>query len=130
MESVLAALLLALHLVCASFIGGFWGSASVWWYFRRTRGAATRSSTAQLKFFRRWVWPVYGLWVPLQFAAQDSWVKAGAWAVAYGVGTWLAWRATKDIDDDWWKKLVEKGLGAVERVGNRLRVAVPAPAGA
>lgn len=112
----------------------FWMTTS--WMIRSRQHGMTPSDRIRVWFrlSRRCVWPCYAgycvanLWdvesvsslvITLSFLALVFWFN------------WTDWKRSKGLDDDdWTKRLVEWGQGVVERVGNKLAVVVPAPAGA
>jgi hypothetical protein len=119
----------------------FWGPQFVFWVttgmmvsHRRAGVTPSDRLRAYFRLARRCLWPSYAGYCLAGLFDMDS-VSDAAFTIPFlalvGYLNWMDWKRGKGLDDDdWMKKLVEKGLGVVERVGNKLAVVVPAPAGA
>ena len=127
---ILVSLLIAVNWLLGAAHGFWWGLAFAHWSKRREGGRYTGAAHRLIRRTRRWMWLLYPAKVATDFLDNPSWGSFVRSFVLYTAMNALAWWATKDVDDDFWKKLIEKGTGVVERIGNRLRVVVPAPAGA
>lgn len=131
MSEVLFALWIVLALaLCPPVQTCFWVYVLMVFIDMRTGQPPTPRNRWTVRRLRRALWPAYVLWLSAMLFANHTGL---AWeritmALAFGAVNYWTWRISKKIDDDddWLKKLVEKGQGVVERVGNRLAVVAPA----
>jgi hypothetical protein len=120
---------------CVAVIIGFSWSVPAMRHLRRMGRRPSPVLRWTFRGLRALAWPSY-VFLGLEELGDVDSIGDGATLSVFmciiGYGLWRDWQNSKglDDDDDWMKKLIEKGQGAVERVGNRLRVVVPAPAGA
>lgn len=112
-----------------------WAFLARWWHTARWLGRRPHPALhAVVRLGRKLLWAVFGCWALIgvvQTWTSDDNHLTGVVLLADAICFWLlrqTWNDTRDMDDDdWLKRLIEKGQGVVQRVGNRLRVAVPAP---
>lgn len=112
----------------------FWLSGATVYTFRNFGKEPKPVVRWSFRITRSLVWYAYAVWCLALLLRVDepSDLARGIplMALMFWIN-WSDWKRSKDLDDDdWMKKLIEKGLGEVQRYGNRLRVVVPAPAGA